>query len=105
MATITHETEYWTWSLAPGQSIWLSYGPDDRCKTGTVHVMCSPYTQAGDTTGHRTQTLSVPEVFNTQVPTVSGDLVFTEAYAGFSIFNRGNDTIKYFSLTITIVGP
>jgi hypothetical protein len=105
MATVFHQIQYWTWTLAPGQSLWLSYGPDDRYKNGTVQVMCSPATQVGDTTVQQTQTLSVPEVFNTQVPTVSGDLVFTSAYAGFNVTNRGNYTIKYFSVAITVIGP
>lgn len=105
MATVFHQIQYWTWNLAPGQSLWLSYGPDDRYKNGTVQVMCSPSTEVGDTYAHATQTLSVPEVFNTVVPTVHGDIVDKSAYAGFNIWNRGNKTVKHFAVALTVIGP
>jgi len=105
MATVFHQIQYWTYTLPPGQALWLSFGPSDMYKNGTVQVMCCPSTQEGDTTVQRTQTLSVPEVFNTQVPTGSGDIGSTDCYAGFNIWNRGNYTIKYFSVAITVIGP
>lgn len=104
MATVFHQIQYWTWNLPPGTALWLSYGPDDRYKDGTVQVMCSPSTQVGSV-GHSTQTLSVPEVFNTVVPTVSGDLLFTAAYAGFNVTNRGDGTVEHFSVALTVIGP
>jgi hypothetical protein len=105
MATIFHQIQYWTWIIPPGEALWLSYGPDDRYKNGTVQVTCSPATPVGDTTVHSTQTLLTPEIFNTQVPTVQGDLVTTRAYTGFNVTNRGSNTIKYFSVAITVIGP
>ena len=30
MATTSHQIQYWTWNIPAGQSLWLSYGPDDR---------------------------------------------------------------------------
>lgn len=103
MAAIHHQIEYWTWSLAPGGALWLSYGPDERYKNGSVQVSCCPSTQVGETTVHRTQTLTVPEIYITQVPHVSGDIVSTSAYAGFNIVNAGTDTVRYFSICLTVV--
>ncbi|MCP2164763.1 hypothetical protein [Goodfellowiella coeruleoviolacea] len=104
MATTFYQIQYWTWTLAPGQAVWLSYGPSDRYRTGTVLVTCSPDT-ASTGTAQVTQTISVPETFNTVVPTVSGDLVFKNAYTGFNVTNRGGNTIKYFSVAISVIGP
>ncbi|MEE6307912.1 hypothetical protein V1634_13875 [Plantactinospora veratri] len=59
----------------------------------------------GTSTSHAVQTLVVPEVFNTTVPSVQGDLVFTYAYAGFNVWNRGNYTVRYFSVALTVIGP
>jgi hypothetical protein len=47
----------------------------------------------------------VTEVFNTQVRTEHGDLTFYDAYVSFNVTNRGQGTIKYFSVTQTIIGP
>jgi hypothetical protein len=104
MATVHHQIEYWTATIPPGGAFWLSYGPDDRYENGTVQVMCTPSVQVGGGQ-HRTVTLSVPELFNTQVPTVSGDIVRIATYVGFNVTNRGTETIKYFSVALTIIGP
>jgi hypothetical protein len=104
MASVFHQIQYWTFPIPVGGAVWLSYGPNDSYKTGTVQMMCSPYTQVGDTTVQQTQTIAV-EAFNTQVPTISGDIVTTSCYAGASIANRGQYAIKYFSFALTIIGP
>jgi len=105
MATIHHQIQHWTWDIPPGGSLWLSYGPDDRYKNGTVQVTACPSTQVAGTTIQQTQTLSVPEVFISQVPTLMGDIVLTSAYAGFNVTNRGDYTIRYFSLALTVIQP
>ena len=105
MATTFHQIEYWTWNIPAGQSLWLSYGPSDRYKNGTVQVMCCPSTQVGDTTVHRAQTISVAPVYNSAVPSLSGDLVFESVYAGFNVTNSGQNEIKYFSVALTVIGP
>jgi hypothetical protein len=105
MATLHHQTEFWTHDLAPGQGVWISYGPSDMFKNGTVQVSATPATNVGGTTVHRVQTLSVPEVFITQVPFVSGDIVTTAAYAGFNVFNRGQHAVRNFALTLTVIRP
>lgn len=105
MATTFHQIQYWTWTIPPGQALWLSYGPNDAYKNGTVQVMCSPSTQVGDSSIHRTQTISVAPVYNTVVPSFSGDILFESAYAGFNVTNSGQETIKYFSIALTVIGP
>jgi hypothetical protein len=103
MATVFHQIQYWTLTIPPGQAVWLSYGPDDRYSNGTVQVMCSPSSQVGSQVLQ--QTISVPEVFNTVVPQLDGDITINSYYAGFNIFNRGQNTIQNFSVAITIIGP
>ena len=106
MATVFHQIQYWTHTLAPGDTFWLSYGPDDRYKNGTVQVTCCvndvgiqerPLTV--------TQTLSVPELFITTNTTRSGDLDYVGYHVGFNVTNRGQHTIKFFSVAITVIGP
>jgi len=105
MATVFHQIQYWTWNIPPGGALWLSYGPDDRYKNGTVQVMCSANTQVGDTSVQGTQTMSIPVVYNTTVPIRDGDLVLIDSYAGFNVTNSGQNAIKYFSVAITVIGP
>jgi len=104
MASVFHQIQYWTFPIPPRGAVWLSYGPNEAYKSGTVQIMCSPNTQVGDSTLQRTQTISTV-VYNTQVPTVSGDLVRTDCYAGVSIANTGDYAIKYFYLALTVIGP
>jgi hypothetical protein len=103
MATVFHQIQYWTYTLAPGGSLWLSYGPDGRYKDGTVQVTCCASTSVGGQIF--TQTISVPEVFITSVPLISGDLVFDSYYAGFNVTNRGQNTINFFSVALTVINP
>lgn len=103
MATVFHQIQYWTYTLPPGRQVWLSYGPDDRYQNGTVQVTCKASTFVEGQIF--TQTISVPEVFITSVPLRAGDLVFNSYYAGFNVTNRGQNTINYFSVAITVIGP
>jgi hypothetical protein len=105
MATTFHQIQYWTWVIAPGNSLWLSYGPSDKFKSGTVQVMCFPSPVVADspTSEERTQTLYVPIVYNAMPPTFVGDE--THCYAGFNIFNGGQYAVRYFSVALTIIGP
>jgi hypothetical protein len=108
MATIHHQSQFWTYEngIAPGQSVWLSYGPDDKYKTGTVQVYAYPTTQEGSSVHNQTQTLQVQPLFSSAVPVpdfVGG--VASEAYVGFNITNAGQYTIRQFWLTITVIGP
>jgi hypothetical protein len=111
MATVFHQIQYWTYTIAPGSSLWLSYGPDDKYKDGpydkykdgTVQVTCCASTSVGGQIF--TQTISVPEVFITSVPLISGGLVFNSYYAGFNVTNRGQNTINFFSVALTVINP
>ena len=108
MATIHHQRQFWTYEngIAPGQSVWQSYGPNDIYKDGTVQVHAHPLTQVGSTSNHQTQTLQVQPVFASGVPVPDGvGGVFNEAYVGFNITNAGQYTIRQFWLTITVIGP
>lgn len=104
MATVSHQIQYWTWTIPPSQSLWLSYGPSEAYKTGTVQVACCPSTSLpGNRIGN--VTLDVPVVYITQIPTRDGDIVLEDCYAGFNIVNGGQETVQYFSVAISIVGP
>jgi hypothetical protein len=103
MATVFHQIQHWTYTLAPGDAFWLSYGPDDRYKNGTVQVTCCASSQVEGQIF--TQTISVPEVFITSIPSRAGDITFDSVYAGFNVTNRGQNTINYFSVAITVISP
>lgn len=105
MANVFHQIQYWTLTIPPGGYQWLSYGPDQRYENGTVQVTCNPSTQLGGSTIYRTQSLGVPEVIITTVPTLDGDLVFNSTYAGFAIYNRGQETVSNFSVALSVIQP
>jgi hypothetical protein len=105
MATITHQIQYWTYTIPPGQVLGLQYGPDDNYKTGTVQVMCCPSTYQAGTTVNYTQGIVIPAVENTNIPLVSGDIVTEAAYVSFNVTNVGQNTINYFTVAITVIGP
>jgi len=108
MATITHQQQFFTYQngIAPGQSVWLSSGPADKYKNGTVQVYAYPSIQELGTIHNHTQTLQVQPLFATAVPVrdVLGE-VGNEAYVGFNITNAGQHTIWQFWLHITVIGP
>jgi hypothetical protein len=105
MASVFHQIQYWTWDIAPGRSLWLSYGPSDAYKKAVVQAMCCPSTQVGSTTVHGTQTIYTPIMYNTQTARVQGDIVFESCYAGFNLFNGGQNAIRYFSVQLSVIGP
>jgi hypothetical protein len=103
MATIFHQIQYWTYNIPAGGSLWLSYGPGEQFKDGTVQVSCCASTDVGDHS--YTQTLSVPEIFITSVPHIVGDIFFKDVYVGFNIVNRGQNPINFFSVALTVINP
>ncbi|MEJ2885212.1 hypothetical protein [Actinomycetospora aeridis] len=106
MASVFHQIQYWTLTIPPNGYQWLSYGPDARYRTGTVQASCNPATPQGPgSTVHRTHSLGVPEIIITSIPLVQGDLVFTNTYAGFAIWNRGQETVYNFSVALSVIQP
>jgi hypothetical protein len=114
MATTFHQIQYWTWDIAPGNALWLSYGPDVRYKRGTVQVTACPstllpWTDPAAPAQFRTQTLYVPVVYITQIPTSETPGPFPafgldHCYAGFNIINGGQHAIRWFSVALTVIG-
>jgi hypothetical protein len=91
--------------LSPGQSYWVSYGPDDRFKDGTVILRPYPATNVGGTSTHASNVITVGDIFSTAVPNFAGDIVFSSGHVGANITNAGPQPIRWFTLLMTIVRP
>jgi hypothetical protein len=110
MATIHHQTEhldYGAGGIRPGESKWLSWGPDDRFINGTVVIKANPATLVpgpSGTTFHGTNVLSVGPIFSTNlhVP-LGGGLSSSESYVGVNITNAGQNAIRSISVSLTAI--
>jgi hypothetical protein len=110
MATVEHFGPYHydlgSGGLGPQQSTWISFGPDDRFKDATVIITPHPSPDvAGTSSSVAMNVLSVGDIFVTTVPTIVGDLVLTEAHAGASITNGGQQPVRYFSAYLSVIRP
>jgi hypothetical protein len=109
MATVEHFTYQYdlgVGGLLPGQSHWVSYGPADGFKDGTVILKAYPATNVGSSTTHAANVLSVGDIFSTAVPVFAGGgIVLSEGHVGASITNAGQQSIRWFSVNLTLIRP
>jgi hypothetical protein len=107
MATITHQTEHWDFGAAgipPGQSKWLSWGPNNQLKDSTVIFKADPMTDVPGTPGsHRTTVASVGTVFVTSIPIFAGAFQGSETYVGANFTNSGTNPIRFLRISLTII--
>jgi hypothetical protein len=110
IATIHHQTEHFdlgSAGLGPGQSIWLSWGPNDMFTDGTVIVKANPATDVlgpAGTTLQGTNVLSVGPIFTTSVHVpLGGGLSSAESHVGANITNAGQNAIRYFAVSLTVI--
>jgi hypothetical protein len=104
--------DYWydlgAGGLLPGQSYWVSYGPDDRFLEGTVILKASPSTEVEGTfgTAYEVSVLSVGDIVSTSVPFSIGDMEgLFRGTIGANITNAGQHRIRWFTVRLTIITP
>jgi hypothetical protein len=102
MATVEHFTYQYdlgAGALLPGQSYWVTYGPADGFRDGTVILKAYPATTDA------ASVLSVGDIFSTAVPVFAGGTLLSEGHVGASITNAGQQSIRWFSVNLTLIRP